>query len=123
MSSADQSDAPRDGGDPLEEREKNEEIRKLPRGPLFRGFNALELVRIGMFASLLVAVIALREPCADGAATFVGAFEETGPDAAAPPDPLAGYELVPAQELLDRLARDGGTAESAAAAGSSSQGR
>lgn len=85
-------------------------VPPLPRGRFFRQLAFMDIMRIAMFAALLVAIIAVRKPCADSAAHFVGSFEEpadAGPEAV---DPLEGYELVPAEELLRRLG-DGGTGE------------
>lgn len=61
------------------------EIPRLPRGPLVK-LSGPALVRIGMVAVVLLAVIGLRRPCADGVASFISGFDapDAGP-AAAPP--------------------------------------
>jgi hypothetical protein len=62
-------------------------VPRLPRG---RGIalSTPALIRIAMFATLLVAVIVMRRPCADNVAHFVGSFDtpDAGPAKPAPPE-------------------------------------
>lgn len=68
-----------------------EPVPRLPRGSGFK-LSTAEIIRIAMFATLLVAVIALRKPCSEGMAGFVDSFS--------PPD--AGMvEAPPAGEVID----------------------
>ncbi len=53
---------------------EEEPVPRLPRGKGW-GLSTGELIRIGMIASLLVAVIALRRPCADNVGQFIQSFE------------------------------------------------
>ena len=64
------------------------ESYQLPKGPKFR-LKGPEIFRIGTFAIMLVAIIFLARPCADGIANFVDSFDQKAPpDAgAAKPDP------------------------------------
>lgn len=84
------------------------------------------MIRLGMFATMLYALIMMREPCANGAARFVGQFSES--DAAADASTsqpgtsthYPGFQIVTAEEALEMLrqaqdGRDGG--ETAAADG------
>jgi hypothetical protein len=70
----------------------DDDVPKLPRGKglTLRGS---DLVRIGMFATLLVCILALGQPCADGVSGFVESF--------APPD--ATPAGAPAEMQLERL--------------------
>ena len=70
-------------------REPNGADDKVPRLPRGKGLKlrTADLVRVGMFATLLVFVVVLGRPCADGVGTFVESFApppDAGP-AAAPP--------------------------------------
>jgi len=61
------------------EAEDDEPVPKLPRGKFFR-LSGPEVVRILMFAALLVAVIILRKPCSEGVARFMETFAvDAGP--------------------------------------------
>lgn len=62
-----------------------EVIPKLPRGRSIR-LSGREIIRILMFGTMLVALVVLQKPCADGVAHFVGAFAPP-PDAGPPPLP------------------------------------
>ena len=71
-----------------DDRKPDEEpVPRLPRGKGW-GFSTGELIRIGMIASLLVAVIALRRPCADNVGQFIQSFE-----------PPIDAGVAPAQQL------------------------
>lgn len=64
----------------------DEPVPRLPRG---RGLSLSgpEILRILMFAALLVALVVLRKPCSDSAGKFIKAFEpppDAGPAQAAP---------------------------------------
>lgn len=67
-------------------------VPRLPRGSGFR-FSVPEIIRIAMFGALLVAVIALRQPCSDGVAGFVDSFTPA-PDAGVVPETLPAGELI-----------------------------
>ncbi len=49
----------------------------VPRVPRSRGVSLRsgEIMRIIMFAALLVAVVAMRKPCSEGVASFMGQFD------------------------------------------------
>jgi len=66
-------------------------VPRLPRG---RGWKLStgDLMRIAMFATLLVAVLVLRKPCAENVGNFVQSFSP--PTDAAPP-PRTGPEIGP----------------------------
>ena len=97
-----------------DEGEEGEALPKLPRAPLIGKMSVPGMIRIAMFATMLYAVVMMRQPCSEGVGRFIGDFEETR-DAA----PLTiqerypGYELLTAEEALkrwpDNPARDGGT--------------
>lgn len=102
-----------------------EEMPKLPRAPLFGKPSVHSIVRVGMFATLLYAIIVMRQPCADGVGRFIGGFDDA-PDAAPATvnDRYPGYELLTAEEALKRwpdsphndAGMDGGPADAARAA-------
>jgi hypothetical protein len=71
-----------------------EPVPRLPR-PKGWGFSGGELVRIAMFATLLVAVLVLRKPCASNVGNFIQSFEAPVDAGAAtlPPAP-PGTEYV-----------------------------
>lgn len=79
------------------------EIPKLPRAPLFGKPSLQGVVRVGMFATLLYAIVVMRRPCAEGVGRFIGNFDERA-DAAPPSisDHYPGYELLTAEEALKR---------------------
>ena len=95
----------------------DEPIPKLPRAPLFRKLSFPAMVRIAMYLALLYAVFAMRRPCAEGVGRFVGGFD-VPPDAGpvSPAERYPGYELITAEELLERYPdapRDAGTGDAA----------
>jgi hypothetical protein len=91
-----------------------EPIPRLPRGRILPRMALIDLIRIGMIASLLVVVIVLRKPCADGMANLIDMFSD--PDAGPP----AAHELelrrLTDEEIREafggdvELDRDGGPA-------------
>ena len=96
------------------------DVPKLPRGKGIR-LAGPQVVRIGMFAALLVAVIVLARPCGDAVETYFQTLEETVPDAApAPkpkqPDPFDGkyHEIKPGmtdkeiEEVIEKARRESG---------------
>lgn len=92
------------------EKDEQEPIPKLPRGRFFSKLTLLDLFRIGLFAILLVAVLMMRKPCADGVANLFDML-------AGPPDagPELRYERLTDEELRERLGapppgRDAGAA-------------
>jgi len=84
-----------------------EPIPKLPRAKLFGKPSAAAMIRMGMFATLLYALIMMREPCASGAARFVGQFSEPAIDAGPPASELQkrypGFQIMTAEEALQML--------------------
>jgi hypothetical protein len=91
------------------------EVPRLPRGPLVR-LSATHVFRIGMIGILLIAVIGLRKPCADGMASFIGNFAP--PPDAAPAPPTMQLERLTEEEIRRRFPggeADGGPAEPPAA--------
>ena len=99
--------------------DSEEEIPKLPRAPLFGRPSLTGVVRIGMFATLLYAIIVMGGPCADGVGRFVGGFG-TEPDAApaGPAEHYPGYQLITAEEFMKRYpdagVQDGGLGDASA---------
>jgi hypothetical protein len=79
------------------------DVPKIPRAPLFGKPSVHGVVRAGMFATLLYAIIVMRKPCADGVGRFIGGFDDR-PDAAPSglTDHYPGYELMTAEEALKR---------------------
>jgi len=53
----------------------DEPVPKLPRGRGMK-FTGPQVVRIAMFATLLMAVLLMRRPCADAVGHFVSGFDE-----------------------------------------------
>ncbi len=81
----------------------SEDVPKLPRAPLFGKPSLHGVVRVGMFATLLYAIIVMRQPCADGVGRFIGGFDEEADAAPAGlSDHYPGYELLTAEEALKR---------------------
>ena len=74
---------------------------KLPRGKWFGNVRAIEIIRIGMVATVLVVVIVLGRPCADGVARFVESYAPP-PDAGAP-SPTMKYERLTEEEIKKRF--------------------
>ena len=54
------------------------DVPRLPRGRGF-SFTGPQVVRILMFAFLLIAVLFMRRPCGDAVGRFVGSFDEQAP--------------------------------------------
>jgi hypothetical protein len=81
---------------------EEEEIPELPRAPLFGKPSLHSVVRVGMFATLLYAIIVMRQPCADGVGRFIGGFDDAPDAAPANTDKYPGYELLTAEEALKR---------------------
>jgi hypothetical protein len=74
---------------------------KLPRGKWFGNVRAIEIIRIGMVATVLVVVIVLGRPCADGVARFVESYAP--PPDAGPPAPAMRYERLTEEEIKKRF--------------------
>jgi hypothetical protein len=74
---------------------------KLPRGKWFGNVRAIEIIRIGMVATVLVVVIVLGRPCADGVARFVESYAP--PPDAGPPAPTMKYERLTEEEIKKRF--------------------
>jgi hypothetical protein len=81
--------------------EDDEPIPRLPRGGGWR-FSRGELVRIAMFAALLVAVLVLRKPCAENVGGFIQSFSPPIDAGPAPAAPSPGFTApsVPAGEYV-----------------------
>jgi hypothetical protein len=72
---------------------------KLPRGKWFGTIRTVEIIRIGMVATVLVVVVVLGRPCADGISRFVESY-------APPPDagpPAMQYERLTEEEIKKRF--------------------
>jgi len=76
---------------------RDDDVPRLPRGKGFR-MRPADLIRIGMFLTLLVMVVVLGRPCASGVAGFVDSFSPSPDAGAAPP---AGKEMK-----LERLTEE-----------------
>jgi hypothetical protein len=81
---------------------------RLPRGKGFR-LRSTDAVRIGMFATLLVLILVLGRPCADGVAGFVDSFSPPPDAAPAAPPPESGMQLQRLTEEEIRKRFPGGT--------------
>ncbi len=79
----------------------SDETPKLPRGKWFGNVRAIEIIRIGMVATVLVVVIVLGRPCADGVARFVESYAP--PPDAGPPQPAMKYERLTEEEIKKRF--------------------
>jgi hypothetical protein len=64
---------------------RDDDVPRLPRGKGLH-LRTAHLVRIGMFATLLVCIVALGRPCADGVAGFVESFSPPPDASPAAPD-------------------------------------
>src|SRR5689334_429047 len=78
----------------------SEEIPRLPRGKLMK-FQLHDIIRIGIFASVLVAILFMRKPCSDGVAKFVGSFDDKQSQPAPAAQPSDKPDIQPAQHLTD----------------------
>lgn len=67
-------------------------VPRVPR-PKGWGFPRGQVIRIAMFASLLVGVIMLRKPCSDGVGSFVDSFEAPIDAAPASSSPRGGEKV------------------------------
>ena len=83
----------------------DDDVPRLPRGKGW-GLSFPQLLRIGMVAVALVAVVVLTRPCADATSKFVTGFDDTDAavirliDAGAPPPPsgtLLRADMTPEQ--------------------------
>ena len=72
---------------------------KLPRGKWFGNLRGIEIIRIGMVATVLVVVIMLGRPCADGMARFIESYAPP-PDAGQAP---VQYERLTEEEIRRRF--------------------
>ena len=81
--------------------EPGDDTPKLPRGKWFGNLRAVEIIRIGMVATVLVVVIVLGRPCADGIARFVESYAP--PPDAGPPAPSMQYERLTEEEIKKRF--------------------
>lgn len=80
----------------------DEPVPRLPRGKWFGGnVRTIELLRIGMVGTLLVVIIVLGRPCADGMASFVEGFGAP-PDAGPPPRQMK-VERLTEEEIKRRF--------------------
>jgi hypothetical protein len=85
----------------VDRRERDDETPKLPRGKWFGNVRSIEIIRIGMVATVLVVVIVLGRPCADGIARFVESYAPP-PDAGATA-PSMQYERLTEEEIKKRF--------------------
>jgi hypothetical protein len=77
----------------------DDDVPRLPRGRGLR-MRSGDVVRIGLFGTLLVMILALGHPCASGVAGFVDSFSPP-PDAA--PPAAGGMQL---ERLTDEQIRE-----------------
>jgi hypothetical protein len=86
----------------------DDQVPRLPRGKGLR-MRSGDFVRIAMFATLLVMVLALGRPCASGVAGFVDSFSPP-PDAAAPAPAIQELQLerLTDEEIKRRFPADEG---------------
>jgi hypothetical protein len=96
--------------------ERDPDVPRLPRGKGFK-LSFGEIVRIGLTATMLIAVLVLAKPCADAVGRFVASFDPPDAQPAAPPPTQktpAGYvHLTPnmtPQQIQEAIgaARDAG---------------
>lgn len=79
--------------------ERDGDVPKLPRGRWFGTIRTVEIIRIGMVATVLVVVVVLGRPCADGISRFVESY-------APPPDagpPAMKYERLTEEQIKKRF--------------------
>ena len=78
---------------------------KLPRGRWFggKGPRSIEILRIGMVATLLVVIVVLGRPCADGMARFVESFAPPPDAGPAPKQPSLQVERLTPEEIERRF--------------------
>ncbi|HUS66611.1 MAG TPA: hypothetical protein VMZ28_18870 [Kofleriaceae bacterium] len=76
---------------------------KLPRGRWFggKGPRSNEILRIGMVATLLVVIVVMGRPCAEGMSRFVESFAP--PPDAGPPQPSLQVERLTPEEIERRF--------------------
>ncbi|HEU5060888.1 MAG TPA: hypothetical protein VFU21_30365 [Kofleriaceae bacterium] len=80
----------------------DDDVPKLPRGRWFGALRTVEIIRIGMVATVLVVVIVLGRPCADGIARFVESYAPP-PDAGPASAPAMKYERLTEEEIKKRF--------------------
>jgi hypothetical protein len=86
--------------------ESDPPVPKLPRGPLLSKVAVYDLFRIALFASVLVAVLTLREPCSQAVGNFFNALDgpPSSPDADSPDaTPLPRYERLTPEQIRQRF--------------------
>ena len=83
----------------------DDDVPRLPRGKGLR-LRSSDVVRIGLFATLLVMIIALGRPCASGVAGFVDSFSPP-PDAAPPAASEMQLERLTDEQIRARFPADG----------------
>jgi hypothetical protein len=72
--------------------ERDPDVPRLPRGKGFK-LSFGEIVRIGLTATMLIAVLVLAKPCADAVGRFVASFDP--PDAQPAPAPQTSQPHQP----------------------------
>lgn len=82
---------------------EQEAAEKLPRGRWFggKGPRSVEIIRIGMVATLLVVIVVLGRPCAEGMSRFVESFAP--PPDAGPAKPALQVERLTPEEIERRF--------------------
>ena len=103
--------------DPEIEETEEEAPPRLPRGRIFGRWVMADLIRIAMYGSLLVAIIALRKPCADGTAALFESFATPpAPEAGAiEPEPTLRYERLTPEQIRERFEKETGKGSDAGA--------
>jgi hypothetical protein len=80
----------------------DEPVPRLSRGRGLR-LRTADVVRIGMFATLLVFLIVMGRPCADGVAGFVESFSPADAAPAAPAAPPIQLERLTEEQIRQRF--------------------
>jgi hypothetical protein len=80
----------------------DEPVARVPRGRWFgKAPRTIELLRIGMVGTLLVVIVVLGRPCAEGMSRFVESFAP--PPDAGPPVPSLQYERLTEEQIRTRF--------------------
>lgn len=82
-------------------KQRDDDVPRLPRGKGFR-MRPADLMRVGMFVTLLIMIVVLGRPCASGVAGFVDSFSPS-PDAAPAPAQDMKLERLTEEEIKKRF--------------------
>ena len=81
-------------------------VPRIGRRRRFR-INANDLIRIGLVGTLLVGIIMMRKPCADGVANFVTSFDEVDAGVATTPPSMGDLRRLTDEEIRAAFRGDG----------------